>query len=376
MSSNIKHFIGYLPEDNRKIIGLTDQSNFTFLPLLINFNIFSLNIINSILNEFDTYGLMFDPEDKAIIEDLANPGFNKKIEHINISTSDSFRFFSVEIINYINSMKIEDKEYIFFIPCNIDFLWEIEKNDLNQDFYKINFQNNESIGFVLKTCFLKQILQKYNIQHFNQLYDLISKSNKNLIETKVKYLFSINNLKEYLDFHLKLFQNPNIFIFLNHLMHNFSKVGEIVISKEADILNSYIGYNSLIKGKIEDSIIFNDVIILQDTHIQNSIILPGNVIAKGVKIKNTIIGTNKNPMKDITIGPATTIGYSSHQNLKNALYNKEIPEGYTLIGNDILLPGGINIGKNCVIRGNINISELKKMKTLIDGGTFESVDNT
>ena len=96
------HFIGFLYEDNRKILGLTDELDYPFLPLLINFNVFSLNLINSIKNGFLSYGFMLDSDDKNILEYLSNPGFSARIEQINVSINDQFRFFSTSIIDYIN----------------------------------------------------------------------------------------------------------------------------------------------------------------------------------------------------------------------------------------------------------------------------------
>lgn len=369
------HFIGFLPEDNRKILGLTDDLEYPFLPLLINHSIFSLNIINGIQNNFSSYSFLFDYDNKKIVEYLSNPGFSVRFEQIGISTSDNFRYFSNSIINFINNSKISEEDYLAFIPCNINYLWFFEKDKLKENCYILNFSSTEEKGFIIKSKFIKFIFEKEKIEHFKDLYKSIIENIKLNIQPQQQLKFIINNLKDYLDLHLLLYQIPELNLFINSLSHFFDKIGESYISKEGEILNSFVGHNSVIRGKVEDSIIFNDVIILSDTHVQNSIILPGNVLAKGVKIKNCIIGINKNPMKDITIGPSTKIGFPSHNNLKNIVYENELPEGYSLIGNGILLPGGINIGKNCVLRGKINILELKKMKTLVDGGTFEQDNN-
>ncbi len=374
MELSNNHFVGFLPQDNRKILGLTDDLNFSFLPLLLNFNLFSLNIINSIKNKYSSYAVIVDFDDKTVLENFSNQGFSERIEQINISPNDQFRFFSTAIIDYINFKKFDDDDYIFFIPCNIDYLWNHKDINLIENFYQIAFENSDTKGIIIKVRFLKELIKRNTIDHFDQFYQIITNTNKNILGIENYFSFHLSNLKEYLEYHLKLFQSQEILIIINSLTNFYSKIDETYISKEAEIINSYLGYNSIIKGKIEDSLIFNDVIILQDVHVQNSIILPGNVISKGVKIKNSIIGLNKNPMKDITIGPNTKIGYSSASNLKNIVYEQELPVGYTLLGNNILLPGAINIGKNCVLRGKINLLELKRMKNLVDGGTFESTN--
>ncbi|MCR4421945.1 MAG: hypothetical protein NUV32_05695 [Exilispira sp.] len=375
MPESKNHFIGFLPEDKRKILGLTDETSYPFLPILINFSVFSLNIINGIKNNFSSYAFLFDFDDKKIAETLFYPGFSAKIEQIGASLVDSYRFFNTSILSYISTRKIEDNDYISFIPCNINYFWTTDFEKLNENCYLLKFKDNDSFGFIIKVKYLKFILEKEKIEHFNKLMEFFLSNIKLNIDLKEEFSFKIANLKDFLEFHLLLFGNFELISFINKISNYFEKMGETVISKEAEVINSYIGYNTVIRGKVEDSIIFNDVIILNDTHIQNSIILPGNVLAKGVKVKNTIIGSNKNSLKDITIGPSTRIGFPSHSNLKNVVYENELPEGYTLIGNNILLPGGINIGKNCVLRGNINILELKKMKTLVDGGTFEQDSN-
>ncbi|MFN3411581.1 MAG: hypothetical protein ACK4YF_05435 [Exilispira sp.] len=377
MNVNKIHFIGFVEETERKVIGLTDEIEYFLLPLLINFSILSLNIINAIKNNFSSYAFIIDNDNKNIIESISNIQFSEKIEQIAVSSVDQFNFFSSSILNYINNMKISDDDYLAFIPCDIDYLWKLEFDQVNvNNLYMINFIENKSKGFIIKVNYLKYLIEKNKIEHFKTLYSEVIKTSKYNFIQKIEYSFRINNLKDYLELHLRIFQSNEIYLLIKYLSYYLKNTGETFISKEAAVTNSYIGYNTIIKGKVEDSIIFNDVIILNESHIQNSIILPGNVLAKGVNIKNAIIGLNKNPLKDITIGPYTKIGYSLNSSLKNIVYEHELPDGYSLIGNNILLPGGINIGKNCVLRGQINILELKKMKNLIDGGTFEQNYNS
>ncbi|MEJ5273772.1 MAG: hypothetical protein WH035_06545, partial [Spirochaetota bacterium] len=290
MSELKNNFIGFLPEDKRQILGLTDEIGYHFLPMLINFSIFSLNIINSIKNNFSTYAFLFDFEDKSVQDYLSNPGYNVKVEPIGISLTDNYNFFNSSILGYLNSKKIEDEEYISFIPCNINYFWNSNFNDLKENGYILKFNDNDSIGFVLKVKYLKFIFEKGKIEHFNNLYQFVLSNIKHTLDVKEYFSFKVNSLKEYLELHLQFFENYKLYAFINDISNYFEKMGEIVISKEAEVINSFIGYNSVIRGKVEDSIIFNDVIILNDTHIQNSIILPGNVLAKGVKAKNTIIG--------------------------------------------------------------------------------------
>lgn len=80
---------------------------------------------------------------------------------------------------------------------------------------------------------------------------------------------------------------------------------------------------------------------------------------------NTIID------KNLTIGNNCEIGFQIGKVLKNIKYKKIMPDGFTLVGNDIVIPSGFKIGKNCVIRGKIQYSDLKKINVLIDGGTIE-----
>lgn len=377
MKINKIHFIGFVEESERKIIGLTDEIDYFLLPLLINFSILSLNIINAIRNNFSSYGFIIDNDNKNIIESIGNTQFSEKIEQITVSSVDQFNFFSSSILNYINNIKISDDDYLAFIPCDIDYLWKLEFDQINNNnLYIINFIENKSKGFIIQVNYLKYLVEKNKIEHYKTLYNEVIKTSKYNFIQKIEYSFKINNLKDYLELHLRIFQSNDLYLLIKYLSFYLKNTGETFISKEAVVTNSYIGYNTIIKGKVEDSIIFNDVIILNESHIQNSIILPGNVLAKGVHIKNAIIGLNKNPLKDITIGPYTKIGYSFNSSLKNIVYEHELPDGYSLIGNNILLPGGINIGKNCVLRGQINIMELKKMKNLIDGGTFEQNYNS
>ena len=56
----------------------------------------------------------------------------------------------------------------------------------------------------------------------------------------------------------------------------------------ADVKNSFIANGCIIKGKVRNSIISRDVVIEEDTHIDNSIIFTKSVVGKGTKVNNVL----------------------------------------------------------------------------------------
>ena len=367
-------FTGYLPEDKRKILGLTDDIPYPFLPIYLNFTLFSLNITNSFENSFDKYAFIVEDNYSSISDNIKDQSISNSMQVLNISESDNVRIFSSVIKDYIESQRIEKQDYFIFSPCNFNFIWTFNRDEIKKEAYFIDFKGfyeDAKKAIIIRTDKLLNVCRSRNILSINEFYSYMAGEIKDEIKPEVVYHFELNTLKEYLIAHLRIFQDIDLYNMIIHFTRLLPKVSETDISKEAEILNSFIGYGCTIKGKVQDSLIFNNVLILQDAEITGSIILPGTVIAKGVKIKDCIIGTYKNPMKDITVGPNTVMGYPIQSNLKNIKYSNDLPEGYTLIGNNTLLPGGVKIGKQCVIRGKINILELKKMKNLLDGGTFE-----
>ena len=77
-------------------------------------------------------------------------------------------------------------------------------------------------------------------------------------------------------------------------------------AESSSVNDSVIADGCVIKGKLENAVVFRDVTIEEGAKIKNAIIMQGAVIGKGAKIENAILD------KDVTISDgATLIGGSS-----------------------------------------------------------------
>jgi len=89
----------------------------------------------------------------------------------------------------------------------------------------------------------------------------------------------------------------------------YTKVRDEAPTYYADTSNvndSVIADGCVIKGKLENTVVFRDVTIEEGAKIKNSIIMQGTVVGKGAKIENAILD------KNVTISDgATLIGGSS-----------------------------------------------------------------
>ncbi|HOV46970.1 MAG TPA: hypothetical protein PK044_08100, partial [Exilispira sp.] len=116
-------FVGYLPEDKRKILGLTDDIPYSFLPIYLNFTLFSLNITNNFENSFDKYAFIIEDNYSSISDNIKDQSISNSMQILNISESDNVRIFSSVIKDYIESQRIENQDYFIFSPCNFNFIW-------------------------------------------------------------------------------------------------------------------------------------------------------------------------------------------------------------------------------------------------------------
>ena len=64
------------------------------------------------------------------------------------------------------------------------------------------------------------------------------------------------------------------------------------ISSSADVKDAVINQGAVVRGEVRHSVICGDVVIEEGTHVQNSVILPGAVIKKGVTLDYALVGGN------------------------------------------------------------------------------------
>lgn len=135
------------------------------------------------------------------------------------------------------------------------------------------------------------------------------------------------------------------------------------IGDNAVILNSLVSEGCEVHGTIENSVIFQGVVVEKGAIIKDSIIMTKCYIGKNTKIERAIISERTKIGKNVVIG------------LGKEIPNIERPDIYTIttIGNDVVIPDGIEIGKNCAVYPRVSEKEFKNLKKLESGGVLRKV---
>lgn len=115
------------------------------------------------------------------------------------------------------------------------------------------------------------------------------------------------------------------------------------ISSQSVIERSIIGNGSEIYGEVHNSVIGSGVTIEEGTVVRDSIIMKDVIIGKGCVVDKSIIAEKCKIGDNVTLG----IGSDVPNKLKPAIYSF----GLVTIGENSVVPGGVQIGKNTAISG-------------------------
>ena len=115
------------------------------------------------------------------------------------------------------------------------------------------------------------------------------------------------------------------------------------ISSQSVIERSIIGNGSEIYGEVHNSVIGSGVTIEEGTVVRDSIIMKDVTIGKGCVVDKSIIAEKCKIGDNVTLG----IGSDVPNKLKPAIYSF----GIVTIGENSVVPSGVQIGKNTAISG-------------------------
>ena len=115
------------------------------------------------------------------------------------------------------------------------------------------------------------------------------------------------------------------------------------ISGQAVIERSIIGNGSEIYGEVRNCVIGSGVIIGEGAVVRDSIIMKDTVIGKGCVVDKAIIAENCEIGENVTLG----IGSDIPNKLKPAIYSF----GLVTIGENTIVPPGVQVGKNTALSG-------------------------
>lgn len=142
---------------------------------------------------------------------------------------------------------------------------------------------------------LKEIIQKGNTLGWEDVVrDYISKNfnRLNVYVYDVKgYSKVINDLDTYFDFNMDLLNEDvckELFLSGTEILTRVKDSVPTLYGKNAKVSNSLFADGCHIFGKVENSIIFRDVIVEEGAEVKNSIIMSGTVIKSGAKLNYVI----------------------------------------------------------------------------------------
>jgi len=133
------------------------------------------------------------------------------------------------------------------------------------------------------------------------------------------------------------------------------------VSDKGSITRCIVGNDSEINGQINSCVIGAGVTIGEGSVVKNSIIMKDVTIGSGCVIDKAIIAEN------VTIGDNVTLGIGSDvpNNFRPDIYNSEL----VTIGENSVIPDGVQIGKNTAISG-VTTKEDYENGILESGGTL------
>ena len=115
------------------------------------------------------------------------------------------------------------------------------------------------------------------------------------------------------------------------------------LSEDSVVEKSIIGEGSEIYGEVHSSVIGAGVTIGKGSAVRNSIIMKGTQIGEGVTIDKSIVAENCQIGNNVVLG----VGEEAPNKLNASIYSF----GLVTIGEDSVVPDGVQIGKNTAISG-------------------------
>lgn len=209
----------------------------------------------------------------------------------------------------------------------------------------------------------------------SNLYDFLENMIVNLSQEKRMHRVRLQGyfrphytLEEYYQIHMDLLDDYYFLDHLNSLVPVRPFTVPNVVSRtyrSSHVINSIVGENVHIYGRVENSVIFSNVIVDKKAIIKNSVILPGNHIGSEAHIEHAIIDEFSMENTVPNIGAKARIGSSSAVRANERF--PQLSSGLTLIGKDIILPEKSSIGGNCYIESFVPQNVLKRHHVLRDG---------
>lgn len=149
-------------------------------------------------------------------------------------------------------------------------------------------------ALIIDKSLLLKIIKWYEAQSYLDLMDVVAENLNQFVVYGYEftgYESTIDNIVDYMKASMELL-NPDVIqeLFMGERMI-ITKVHDappVKYGPEAKVTNSIIATGTIVKGVVENSIVFRGCTIEEGTVIKDSVILPNCVIDKGVYVENVI----------------------------------------------------------------------------------------
>jgi len=367
--------IVFIKEREKGLLSIGENREKSLIPVLGGTRIIDYYVGPLISNGFDKVIVLID-KDMTHVKDYLVYSYGTG-EFTIISELDLFN-------TLLNLLKTVEKEEVLFLRADgiIFQEWKEFREKLlilKDDYYKIVSKDKNIVGFYLsKSRFLKALKGKtFNCQEGESKADRLWSLLRDNIFSKINeitidgYYDNLKTVKDYYDFHfrwLRKMVNVKLTSFLTVHQDALKEENASRISSMGFVKDSYISFSCTIDGYVENSIIFSNTKVGQRAKIKDSIIMNNNYIGDKAVIENSIICDNHELFAKITpnIGEDAKIGENDNSGT-NGIYKNIIYEGITLIGQNVEIPKGFRISRNCYIASGVNKAAIKSMGRLKPG---------
>lgn len=115
------------------------------------------------------------------------------------------------------------------------------------------------------------------------------------------------------------------------------------------VKDSYISSSCLVEGYVENSVLFPHVRVSRNARVVSSVVMNNNYIGEGAVVQSTILCTG-GQLGKVTpnVGAKARIGEDDSSGA-NYIHPKYIFNGITLIGENVEIPQGFRVARNCYI---------------------------
>jgi ADP-glucose pyrophosphorylase len=236
--------------------------------------------------------------------------------------------------------------------------------------YKITTKNNHTIGYFLRETKFARKVKSFESSidsassKMDQLWDVLVNALKTTVKVKeydAKYL-GLSTAFEYYNVHFSLMKNIEEFNNYRNYLSSAPVNEENLarISGTGFVKDSHISSSCSIEGYVEGSIIFSNVKVGKNARVLNSIIMNNNYIGERAVIQNAIVCDNSELFARVSpnIGEDARIGEDDSTGA-NVLFPGQLYGGITLIGQNVEIPKGFKISRNCFIASGVDKSTLK-----------------